>query len=200
MGTALIILLVLLAGTGLLVLFAVGQYNTLITLRNRSQNDFSLIAAQLKRRYDLISSLVETAKGSLRRERDSLEIVISARNSAYTAGTKAAADPGNPRAIRNLMGADAGLCDALAHLFAVAEAYHDLRTNQTMLQLSRELSSTEKKIRSASQAYNDTAMAYNIRREVFPANVIAGIFHFAAAELFQIETAVEDFMPKVSLT
>ncbi len=200
MGTALVILLVLTGGAGLLVLFAIGQYNSLVTLRNRYKNSFAQIDVQLKRRYDLIFNLVETARGYLKHERKTLETVISARNSAYSAGAKAAANPGNPQAIKKLIGAEAGLSGALERFLAVAEAYPDLQANQNMFEVSEELTSTENKISFARQAYNDAVMAYNNRREVFPSNIIAGIFNFAAAELFQIQDAAEKSVPKVSYT
>jgi LemA protein len=199
-GTASVILLVLAAGAGLLALFAIGQYNSLVTLRNRYKNSFAQIDVQLKRRYDLIPNLVETAKGYLKHERETLEAVISARNSAYSAGAKAAANPGNPQAMKELMGAEAGLSGALGRFFAVAEAYPDLKANENMLQVSEELTSTENKISFARQAYNDAVMAYNTRRELFPSNIIAGMFNFGVAELFQIEEPAEKPVPKVSVT
>ncbi len=200
MGTALIILLVLLCGAGLLALFGIGKYNSLVTLGNRYKNGFSQIDVQLKRRYDLVPNLVEIAKGYLRHERETLEAVISARNSAYSAGAKAAANPGDPKAMRDLTGAEAGLSGALGRLFAVAEAYPDLKANQNMLQLSEELTSTENKISFARQAYNDAVMAFNTQREVFPASIIANMFNFPAAELLQIQNAVERETPKASFT
>jgi LemA protein len=200
MGSILVTLLVIVGGVALMVLFAIGQYNSLVTLRNRYKNGFSQIDVQLKQRYDLIPNLVETAKGYLKHERETLEEVISARNSAYSAEAKAAANPGNPQAMKELIGAEAGLSGALGRLFAVAEAYPDLKANQNMLQLSEELTSTENKISFARRAYNDAVMAYNTRREVFPSNVIAGMFNFAAAELFQIEHAAERSVPQVSFT
>ncbi|MEI6337672.1 MAG: LemA family protein [Verrucomicrobiota bacterium] len=200
MGTALIVLLVLIGGVVLLALFAIGEYNGLVTLRNRYKNAFSQIDVQLKRRYDLIPNLVETAKGYIKHERETLEAVITARNSAYSAGTQAAANPGDPQAMKNLSGAESGLSGALGRLFAVAEAYPDLKANQNMMQLSEELTSTENKISFARQAYNDSVMAYNTRREVFPSSIIAGIFNFTAAELFQIENPGEKETPKVSFT
>jgi LemA protein len=200
MGSVLVTLLVIVSGVALLVLFAIGQYNSLVTLRNRYKNGFSQIEVQLKQRYDLIPNLVETAKGYLKHERETLEEVISARNSAYSAEAKAAANPGSPQAMKELIGAEAGLNGALGRLFAVAEAYPDLKANQNMLQLSEDLTSTEDKISFARQAYNDAVMAYNTRRGVFPSNVIAGVFSFAAAELFQIEDAAERSVPKVSFT
>jgi len=200
MGTALIVLLVLIGGVVLLALFAIGEYNGLVTLRNRYKNAFSQIDVQLKRRYDLIPNLVETAKGYIKHERETLEAVITARNSAYSAGTQAAANPGDPQAMKNLSGAESGLSGALGRLFAVAEAYPDLKANQNMMQLSEELTSTENKISFARQAYNDSVMAYNTKREVFPSSIIAGIFNFTAAELFQIENPGEKETPKVSFT
>ncbi|MFZ0711473.1 MAG: LemA family protein [Terrimicrobiaceae bacterium] len=198
MGLVLIVLLGLVCGAGLLALFAIGKYNSLVTLRNRYKNGFSQIDVQLKRRYDLIPNLVETARGYLKHERETLETVISARNSAYSAGAKAAANPGDPKAMRELTGAEAGLSGALGRLFAVAEAYPDLKANQTMLQLSEELTSTENKISFARQAYNDAVMAYNTQREVFPANVLANMFSFASAELFQIQDSAEKATPRAS--
>ena len=200
MGTALIILLVLLCGAGLLALFGIGKYNSLVALGNRYKNGFSQIDVQLKRRYDLVANLVEIAKGYLKHERETLEAVISARNSAYSAGAKAAANPGDPKAMRDLTGAEAGLSGALGRLFAVAEAYPDLKANQNMLQLSEELTSTENKISFARQAYNDAVMAYNTQREVFPARIIANMFNFAAAELLQIQNTMERETPKASFT
>lgn len=200
MGTALIVLLVIVGGFVLLALYAIGEYNGLVTLRNRYKNAFSQIDVQLKRRYDLIPNLVETAKGYIKHERETLEAVIAARNSAYNAGAQAAANPGDPQAMKALSGAESGLAGALGRLFAVAEAYPDLKANQNMMQLSEELTSTENKISFARQAYNDSVMVYNTKREVFPSNIVAGIFNFGAAELFQIENPGEKEAPKVSFT
>ena len=200
MGTALIILLVLLCGAGLLALFGVGKYNSIVALGNRYKNGFSQIDVHLKRRYDLVANLVEIAKGYLKHERETLEAVISARNSAYSAGAKAAANPGDPKAMMDLTGAEAGLGGALGRLFAVAEAYPDLKANQNMFQLSEELTSTENKISFARQAYNDAVMAYNAQREVFPARIIANMFNFPAAELLQIQNTMERETPKASFT
>ena len=194
------ILLVFVGCAGLLALFIVGKYNSLVTLRNRYRNGFSQIDVQLKRRYDLIPNLVEVAKGYLQHERETLEAVVSARNSAYAAGAKAAANPGEPKAMRDLAGAEAGLNGALGRLFALAEAYPDFKANQNMLQLSEELTSTENKVSFARQVYNDAVTAYNTQREVFPANLIAGLFNFAAAELFQIQNGAERAVPSASFT
>ena len=200
MRTALIILLVLVCGAGLLALFAIGKYNSLVTHRNRYKNGFSQIDVQLKRRYDLIPNLVETAKGYLKHERETFETVISARNSAYSAGAKAAANPGDPKVMRDLTGAEAGLSCALGRLFALAEANSDLKANENMLQLSGELTSEENRISFARQAYNEAVMAYNTQREVFPASIIASMFNFAAAELFLVQNSAGKGVPRASVT
>lgn len=197
MGTALLIFVVVVALGGV---FIAGQYNTLVALRNRFKNAFSQIDVQLKRRYDLIPNLVETAKGYLKHERETLEAVTQARNLAQSAGTRAAANPGDPDAMRALAGAEAGLTGALGRLLAVAEAYPDLKANQSMMQVSEELTSTENKVAFARQAYNDSVMAYNTKRESFPTNILAGMFNFGPAELFQIDNPEEKQAPKVSFT
>lgn len=181
-------------------LFAIGQYNGLVALRNRFKNAFAQIDVQLKRRYDLIPNLVETAKGYLQHERGTLEAVTQARNLAQSAGGRAASNPGDPQAMKDLAGAEAGLTGALGRLLAVAEAYPDLKANQNMMQLTEELTSTENKVAFARQAYNDSVMTYNTKRETFPTNLIAGIFQFQAAELFQIESPEEKVAPKVSFS
>jgi LemA protein len=200
MGAFLILLIILTVVAGFFLLFVVGQYNQLVTLRNRFKNAFSQIDVQLKRRYDLIPNLVETAKGYLQHERGTLEAVTQARNIAQNAGGRAAANPGDPQAMRELAGAEAGLTGALGRLMAVAEAYPELKANQNMLQLTEELTSTENKVAFVRQAYNDSVMTYNTKREVFPTNIIAGIFNFTAAELFQVENPSEREAPKVSFT
>ncbi len=191
-------LLVLLALIVVGALFIVGIYNSLISLRNRYKNAYAQIDVQLKRRYDLIPNLVETAKGYIKHERETLEAVISARNQASSAGLKAAATPGDPAAMKGLMGAEAMLTGAMGRLFAVMEAYPDLKANQNMMQLSEELTSTENKIAFARQAYNDSVMTYNTAREKFPNNFIAGGFNFQEATLFEVEAAEERKAPKVS--
>ncbi len=200
MLSALIILLVIAGVAVLLALYAIGEYNGLVTLRNRYKNAFSQIDVQLKRRYDLIPNLVETAKGYLTHERETLEAVIAARNTAASAGAKAAGNPGDPQAMKELAGAESGLSGALGRLFALSEAYPDLKANQNMMQLSEELTSTENKISFARQAYNDSVMVYNTKREVFPSSIVAGMFNFTPAELFQIENPGEKEAPKVSFT
>ncbi|HXT19999.1 MAG TPA: LemA family protein [Thermoanaerobaculia bacterium] len=182
----------------LLLVWAVGLYNRLVTLRNRYKNAFAQIDVQLKRRYDLIPNLVETAKGYIRHERETLEAVVAARNRAVTAEQQAAARPGDPNAMRELGSAEAGLTGTLGRLFAVAEAYPDLKANQTMQTLMEELTSTENRVAFARQAFNDAVMTYNTYRESFPQNQIAGAFGFAAAEPFQIEVEAQREAPRVS--
>ena len=166
-------------------------YNRLITLRNRYKNAYSQIDVQLKRRYNLIPNLVETAKGYIKHERGTLEAVIKARNQASSANKKAAVNPGEAKAMQGLMGAEAALTGALGRFFALAENYPTLKANETMAQLMEELSSTENKISFARQAYNDSVMAYNIGREKFPNLMIAGLFNFKGAVLFKTETTEE---------
>lgn len=182
----------------LLLIFVVGAYNSLVTLRNRYKNAYSQIDVQLKRRYDLIPNLVETAKGYLQHERGTLEAVIAARNAAVSANTKAAQNPGESSAMKELSTAESALSGVMGRLFALAEAYPDLKANTTMLSLMEELTSTENKVSFARQAYNDAVMAYNTRREVFPTNMIANTFNFAPAELFVIEKPEQKEAPKVS--
>jgi LemA protein len=182
------------------LLFVVSIYNRLVVLRNRFRNAFAQIDVQLKRRYDLIPNLVETAKGYMAHERGTLEAVTTARNAAATAVSHAAANPGDPAAIKNLIGADAALTGSLGRLFAVAEAYPDLKANATMSQLMEELTSTENKVSFARQGYNDSVMTYNTARETFPANIVAGMMNFTAAELFQVDNPAERQAPKVSFS
>ncbi|MCX7869463.1 MAG: LemA family protein [Terrimicrobiaceae bacterium] len=200
MSGLLTILLILAGAVVAIALYAAGVYNSLVALRNRYRNAFSQIDVQLKRRYDLIPNLVETAKGYLKHERETLEAVIAARAAAQSAGTRAAANPGDPESMRALAGAETGLAGALGRLFALSEAYPDLKANQNMMQLTEELTSTENKISFARQAYNDSVMAYNTRRESFPPNIFAGLFGFGPAELFQIENPEEKAAPKVSFS
>ena len=192
-----VIVLVVLLG---LVAFFIGGYNKLVTLRNRFKNAYAQIDVQLKRRYDLIPNLVETAKGYIKHERETLEAVTKARNIAYTASQAAAANPGDAGAMKNLVSAEGGLAGTLSRLMMVSESYPDLKANQNMMQLSEELTSTENKISFARQAYNDSVMAYNTDREVFPSNLIAGMFNFGPAELFVIDKPEQKDAPKVSFT
>lgn len=181
----------------LFVIWAVGIYNNLVTLRNRFKNAFSQIDVQLKRRFDLIPNLVEMVKGYMAHERGTLEAVIQARNQAVSASAKAAADPGDAGAIRGLMAADAALTGGLGKLFALAEAYPQLKADANMRQLQEELTSTENKVSFARQAYNDAVMVYNTAREIFPAVVIANFCNFGAAQPYEIENAAERQAPQV---
>lgn len=180
------------------VLFAISIYNRLVAGRNRFKNAFAQIDVQLTRRHDLIPNLVETAKGYIKHERETLEAVTNARNMAV-AGLKAASkDPSDPEAMKQLAQAEQGLSGALGRLFAVAEAYPDLKANQNMMQLSEELTTTENKVAFARQAYNDSVMQYNTLRESFPNNFFAGWFNFQPAELLEIEDEAKREAPKVT--
>jgi LemA protein len=194
LGWVLLVLLVVFA------LLLISVYNRLVASRNAYRNAFAQIDVQLTRRYDLIPNLVETAKGYLKHERETLEAVIRARNAAVTGLRAAAASPGDPAAIQQLAGAENVLSGALGRLFAVAEAYPDLKANQNMMQLSEELTSTENKVAFARQAYNDAVMEYNTTREVFPNSIVAGTFGFNAAQLLEIESVEKRVAPKVSFT
>jgi LemA protein len=184
----------------LLVLFVVGLYNGLVTARNGYKNAFAQIDVQLTRRHDLIPNLVETAKGYLSHERQTLEAVITARNAAVAGLKAASANPGDAAAIQQLAGAEGALSGALGRLFALAEAYPDLKANRNMMQLSEELTSTENKVSFARQAFNDAVMGYNNKREMFPGSVIAGMFSFMPAQLLEIESPEKREVPKVSFT
>ncbi len=184
---------------GLVVLVALawaGLYNGLVTKRNAFKNAYSQIDVQLKRRYDLIPNLVETAKGYLKHERGTLEAVVAARAGAQTAAARAAANPGDPQAMSGLSAAEGVLAGSLGRLLAVAEAYPDLKANQNMAQLTEELSSTENRIAFARQAYNDAVMTYNNARETFPGMLVAG--SFAAAQPLVIEKPAEREPVKVA--
>jgi LemA protein len=183
-----------------LVLWVVGIYNTLVTLRNRFKNAFAQIDVQLKRRYDLIPNLVEIARGYLKHERETLEAVIKARNIALAASQAAAANPADGNAVKGLMTAEAGLGGVLSRLMMVSEQYPDLKANQNMQQITEELTSTENKISFARQAFNDSVMTYNTKRETFPNNVFAGVFSFLPAELFKVEDPAERNAPQVKFT
>ncbi len=198
MSIALVVLLVFLCLGLVLAAWLVGLYNGLVSLRNRFKNAFAQIDVQLKRRYDLIPNLVETAKGYLKHERETLEAVIQARNVAATAASHAAANPADPAALRQLAGAETGLAGALSRLLVVSEAYPELKANQNMLRLTEELTSTENKIAFARQAFNDAVMAYNTRRETFPTVLAAGALGFQPAELFSVDNPSERVAPKVS--
>ena len=183
--------LIFLAVVVLTGFFLVGMYNRLVAYRNRYKNAFAQIDVQLKRRYDLIPNLVETAKAYLKHERETLEAVIQARNQAAGAAGRAAAQPGAAVAMAGLATAEGALTGALGKLFALAESYPDLKANQTMAQLTEELTSTENRVSFARQAFNDSVMEYNTAREVFPNSVLAGMFDFQPAVLFEVTNPAE---------
>jgi len=192
MGLLIVLGIVVVAG-----LAVMGIYNGLVALRNRFKNAYAQIDVQLKRRYDLIPNLVETAKGYLKHERETLEAVIQARNQAVTAAGKAATLPGDPAVMQSLKGAEQGLTGALSRLFALSESYPDLKANQNMMRLMEELSSTENKIAFARQSFNDSVTAYNTARETFPNVLLSGPFGFKEAALMEIENAAERERPAV---
>jgi LemA protein len=200
MSILLITGIVVIAIVAFLFLFFVGTYNRLVALRNRFKNAFAQIDVQLKRRYDLIPNLVEVAKGYIKHERETLEAVIKARNVAFGAAQAAAANPADAGAMKNLLGAESGLGGAMSRLMVVVEQYPDLKANQNMMQLTEELTSTENKVSFARQAYNDAVMTYNTSRETFPQNIVAGMFNFAEAQLFQVENAAERAAPQVKFS
>jgi len=195
MGISVLVLLFAVVIAGFLV---VGIYNGLVTARNGYKNAFAQIDVQLNRRYDLVPNLVETAKGYMAHERETLEAVIQARAAAVSGLKAASANPGDANAMAQLANADQGLTGALSRLMVVSEAYPDLKANQNMMQLSEELTSTENRVAFARQAYNDSVMAYNNKREVFPSNILAGMFNFVAASLLEITEPVKREAPKVS--
>ena len=179
----------------------IGIYNRLVALKNRYENAFAQIEVQLKRRYDLIPNLVETVKGYMAHERETLEAVINARNQAMTGLQNASADPSNAAAMQQLAGAEQGLTGALGRLFALSEAYPDLKANQNMAQLTEEITTTENKVSFARQAFNDTATEYNTYKQSFPAVVIAGTFgHTNNAELLEFDSEAIAEAPKVSFS
>ena len=181
-----------------IVLFCISIYNGLVTLRNRYKNAFAQIDVQLKRRYDLIPNLVETAKGYMKHEKETLEAVIEARNMAYKAEEQAVANPGDPSAMKSLASAENQLGGAVGRLFALAESYPDLKANENMLNIQEELTSTENKVAFSRQGYNDAVTAYNTKRELFPAVMVAGMLGFSPAELFEVENEKERAAPQVS--
>jgi LemA protein len=180
------------------VIYGVAIYNGLVELRNRVKNAYAQIDVQLQRRYDLIPNLVETAKGYMAHERETLEAVIAARNAAQSAARRAGGDPTAAGAMHELAGAEAALGGMLTRFFALAEAYPDLKANQNMMQLQEEIASTENRVAFARQAYNDAVMNYNVKREQFPDSFVANSFNFAVAETWQLENAEARAAPKVS--
>lgn len=195
MEILLIILAVLVVVALGIAFWVMGMYNGLVKLRNRYRNAFSQIDVQLKRRYDLIPNLVNTAKGFMKHERETLEAVIQARNMASSA--REGVNPEDAASMSALMAAEGGLGSSLGKLFALSEAYPDLKSNTNMMQLSEELTSTENKVSFSRQAYNDSVTAYNTQREVFPANMIAGMFNFGEASLFEVANESEREAVKV---
>jgi len=191
----LIILLVIVLAIAFIVM---SMYNRLVSLRNRFKNAFAQIDVQLKRRYELIPNLVETAKGYMKHERETLDAVITARNTAMSAERKVAADPSDAAAMQGLIGAEQGLGAAMTRFFALSEAYPDLKADANMRQLSEELVSTENRIAFARQSYNDSVTSYNTARETFPSNLMAGAFGFQEAPLLVIEDEAERVAPRVS--
>jgi LemA protein len=195
---ALVLLGILLFLALLIGLWVMGAYNGLVTLRNRFKNAFAQIDVQLKRRYDLIPNLVETAKGYMKHERETLDAVISARAAAQKCEINVNADPTDPAAMQALMQAEGKLGGVLGRLMMLTENYPDLKANENMKQLTEELTTTENKVAFSRQAYNDSVTAYNTRRETFPTTIIAGMFNFKEAALFEIADTAEREAPKVA--
>ena len=200
MKLGILIVIILVVPLFFLLVWLIGGYNRLVALKNRFKNAYAQIDVQLKRRYDLIPNLVETAKGYIKHERETLEAVTRARNVALGASQAAAANPGDAAAMKNLVSAESELGGALSRLLVVSEQYPDLKANQNMMQLTEELTSTENKISFARQAYNDSVMVYNTTRESFPTNIIANTFNFASAELFVVDKPEQKDAPKVSFS
>ena len=192
-----LVLIVVVVVVLILIMVLVGIYNRLVKAKGRYVNAFAQIDVQLKRRYDLIPSLVETAKGYMKHESDTLEAVIQARNQAVSAASAASKDPTAAGAIQELAGADGALTGALGRLMVVMEAYPDLKANENMMQVQEELTSTENKVAFSRQAYNDTVMGYNNKREMFPSNIIAGMFGFAFAQSWELDDEAARDAPKV---
>ncbi len=186
---------IVLGAIALLLIWAVGAYNRLVSLRNQYKNSFAQIDVQLKRRHDLVPNLVETARAYMKHERETLEAVIAARNQAVSATARAAAQPGEAVAVNQLVSAENALTATLGRLFALSEAYPELKADQTMQQLHEELASTENRIAFSRQAYNDGVMEFNTAREQFPGSVIANMFTFKSAEMLQATESEEERKP-----
>lgn len=192
--------LIFLAAIAVVIFYAIGIYNSLINLRNRVKNAFAQIDVQLTRRHDLIPNLVEAVKGYMKHERETLEAVINARNSAVSSLDAAKADPSNAAAIQQLGESEGALGAALGRLFALSEAYPDLKANQNMIQFQEELTSTENKVAFSRQAFNDAALAYNNKSENFPNNFIAGMFRFELASFLEIDSPEKREVPEVDFS
>jgi LemA protein len=192
--------LIFLAIIAAVIFWAIGIYNGLVNGRNRVKNAFAQIDVQLTRRHDLIPNLVEAVKGYMKHERETLEAVINARNAAASSLDTAKLDPSNAEAIRELGASEGALTSALGRLFALSEAYPDLKANQNMLQFQEELASTENKVAFSRQAFNDSVLAYNNSAENFPNNIIAGTFRFELASFLEIESEEKREVPEVSFT
>ncbi len=190
--------LIVIALIAFAIFYMIGLYNRLVTLRQQQKNSFSQIDVQLTRRYDLIPNLVETAKSFMAHEKDTLERVILARNQAFQAKQTVTSDPANPEAMKSLMNAESSVRGALGSFLAVSESYPELRSNENMKTLMEELSSTENKVAFARQSYNDSTMEYNTARELFPTSIVAGMFNFAPASLFEVEEPAARKAVKVS--
>lgn len=193
--SALVIILIVVAVIAIPVIFVIGIYNGLVKLRNRYKNAFAQIDVQLKRRHELIPNLVETAKAFMQHERETLEAVIQARNAATQA--REHANPGDGASMTQLANAEAGLGGTLGRLFALSESYPELRSNQNMLQLQEELTSTESKVAFSRQSYNDAVMHFNNKLEMFPSNIIANMFNFVPATMFEVSDESERDSVKV---
>ncbi|MBD2437554.1 LemA family protein [Nostoc sp. FACHB-110] len=192
------ILIFLIALVATVILIIISSYNDLVKLRNRYQNAFSQIDVQLQRRYDLIPNLVETAKGYMKHERETLEAVIAARNSAVNASSRAVENPGDPQAMQQLGNAEASLTNALSRLMVISESYPELKADRTMTQVMEELSSTENRVAFARQAFNDAVTVYNTKKESFPSNLVAGIFNFNIAQLLPESAPEVKQAPRIS--
>ena len=192
--------LIFLAVIVALIAWGIGIYNSLVNMRNRVKNAFAQIDVQLTRRHDLIPNLVEAVKGYMKHERETLEAVINARNTAVSSLDTAKADPANAEAMRKLSESEGALGSALSRLFALSEAYPDLKANQNMMSLQEELSSTENKVAFSRQAFNDAVLSYNNQVENFPNNILAGMFKFQTASFLEIESEEKRAVPEVSFT
>ena len=200
LATGAIVAIAIGAALLLLIVIVIGMYNSLVRDRNQVKNAFAQIDVQLKRRHDLIPNLVETAKGYMAHEKETLQGVTEARNHAMAAAKAAAANPVGGGAVKALSSAEGALSGALGRLMVTMEAYPDLKASQNMMQVQEELTTTENKIAFSRQAYNDSVMHYNVRREQFPSNIVAGLFNFQEADMFEIEDESEKAAPKVSFS